>query len=804
MKSSPTPPDSEPGPYGAFSQDGLEYVITDYRTPRPWANFLTNGSYCALISHLGGGYSFVNSSGYDRLTRFNTADALRRDEPGRFIYLRDQESGKFWRLTGVPRPGFSHWSCRHGLGRTTITLEQEGIFAAVTFFVPLDQDAEFWMVELENRSEVPRKLSAFSYVEWNLGDYVAGVLEPEFTKLFNVCRFQDGVILATKRLWNIPQPDGRPANLRWNKYAFMGSSLPAANWDCAVHPFLGPYATYDEPAAVVAGSCTGSDGTSRLSAAALQHNFELQPGQRQHLVIVLGTAEYPGEAAQLAHGLAQLDYAQRALAELGEWWKEYVSRLWVQTPDPDFDLSVNIWNKYQAWVISYWARMASYYIGGGSILGLRDTSQDLLGIFPLQASRARERLLDIMSHQFKDGGCLHNWDPITHTGPRTGHSDDPLWLILASAFYLKETGDLAFLDRQVPYTGSKKSGTVWEHLCAAIQHTLQYMSPRNIPLIRSGDWNDALSDVGEEGKGESVMVGQQLCWCLREMEELARRRSEKSLAEPFRRLRSDIEKALNLHCWDGEWYQRATNDEDQILGTSKAEYARIFLETQAWAVISGVADQKRAIQCLDSVRRRLDTSYGPALFLPAYPEPDPMLGIITRFAPGTKENGAIFHHAVSWAIVAECIAGRGDRAYELWAKTNFIKRGRHPDIYMAEPYVYSEFAYGPDHPRFGAAEFSWTTGSAPWMFRACLDYILGIRPELDGLVIDPCIPSAWPEFSVRRDFRDAAYLITVRNPHGAQHGVARIAVNGKPIEGTLLPVFADGKEHQVEVTMAQP
>lgn len=790
--------------YGHFSPDGLEYVITEPRTPRPWANYLTNGRYCALVSQTGGGYSFAQSSGYHRLTRAHPANMVFEDRPGRYIYVRDEESGRYWSVTWQPvQAPYQYWEARHGLGYTNVRSLTEGIEGEVQFFVPLEEPLEVWRVRLTNRDSRPRRLSFFPFVEWCLGSFGFDLLETSFANLFKTVEYQDGTLVAGMRLWSVGHGPAKP-HLQWNKHAFFGGSFPVVSFEGLRERFLGMYHSLANPAAVEKGVLTDSVASGQDAVAALHGRVELAPGQSHTFTVVLGAADKREDISRYMAKYRDVATADAELERLRGFWRDYLAQAWVETPDPDLNLSVNIWNKYQCWVTFNWSRMVSYYIGGGSIVGFRDSSQDLLGVLPVNPTWGEQKLLTMWRHQFRDGGTLHNWDPITDLGPRTGHSDDALWPVLATVMYVKETGDLGFLDRQIPFYDGD-TGTVMEHVKKSLSFTLGRRSPRGIPLMGEADWNDALDQVGTEGKGESVMTAEFLCWMLREVADICRARGDETLAVEYDEAYRDVAHRINELCWDGDWYIRATTDGGEVIGSRLNRYGQIHMNAQSWAVLSGVASGERAVRCLDSVRDRLDTPYGPCLFLPAYQEIDERIGIITMFAPGVKENGTIFNHPVTWCIVAEALMGR-ERAFELWQKSSFVTRGREPDLYKVEPYVYAEYIYGADSPFFGQGEFTWTTGTAAWMLRACLDYILGIRPELGGLLIDPVIPAGWDGFRARRRFRGAYYEVEVHNPDHVVSGVARATLDGMPLpapetRGILLPPFADGGRHRVEVVM---
>ncbi len=792
--------------YGHFSADGREFIVTTPLTPRPWANYLTNGRYCALVSHTGGGYSFADSSGYHRLTRAHPAAMVLEDRPGRYVYLRDEDTGRFWSINWQPvQAPYQSWEARHGQGYTVIRSLVEDVEGEILYFVPLDQTLEVWRVRIANRGAAPRRLSFFPYAEWALGNYAFDLLETGFAKLFKTVEHRQGVIVADMRLWNLAHGPAKP-HLVWPRSAFMGVSFPVVSYDCVRESFVGMYRSLANPAAVVNGHCANSESNGQDAVAAFHGRVELPPGQEYVFTVVLGTAE------DGIHGLVEryrdLRLVEEEWARLRAFWDEYLGRFWVQTPDPDFDLSCNVWNKYQCWITFNWSRMASYYIGGGSIVGFRDSSQDLLGVLPVNADWAKKKIVTMWRHQFSDGGTLHNWDPITDTGPRTGHSDDALWPVLATVWYLRETGDLAFLDERIPFYDHGE-GTVLQHLERSLTFTLGRRSPRGIPLIGEADWNDALDQVGIEGKGESTMTAGFLCWMLRETAEILRARGDEEGARRWEAAWEEVADAVNRHMWDGRWYVRATTDRGEPVGSHVNRYGRIHLDGQTWPILAGIADRERALACLESIRELLDTPYGPCLFLPAYQEVDETIGILTMFAPGVKENGTIFNHPVCWTIMAEALLRR-PRAYELWKRTSFLTRGREPDRYKAEPYVYAEYVYGADSPLFGQGEFTWMTGTAAWMLRACLDWILGVRPELEGLRVDPVIPAEWEGFTVRRRFRGADYVIRVENPERVSSGVVRVTVDGRDWPGletrrgrerNLLPAFADGREHEVLVLM---
>lgn len=790
--------------YGHYSEDGREYVITRPDTPRPWANYLTNGRYCAICSQTGGGHSFYETSGYNRVTREYPQTVVLKDRPGRYVYLRDAETGNYWSANWQPMCGeISGFEARHGLGYTKVRYESHGVESDITYYVPPRDDIEVWMVTLRNASDKRRKIQAFPYVKWDLANYAYNAVEAQFSLLFNEAVFEEGTVFVTTRFWNITSGAVGNPNARWDKWAFMTSSAPVTAFDCFDEEFMGMYRDFRNPKALEEGRLTNSQGHGRDIMSALQHDFEMDPGEEQQFVVVVGIAFRKEDALSLRLRYDTWDEGVRGLHEVHSYWDSYLGRTVSDTPDRAFDLTFNTWNKYQAWVTSRWSRMDSYYVGGGSILGHRDSWQDMLAILPNDPDWARQRTIYMLEHQFPDGSTLHNWDPLTNIGVKTGHSDDPMWLVLGVIEYLKESGDLVFLDESVRYYDSG-SETVRQHMLRALDYTLSHMSDRGIPLIMAADWNDGLDYVGRQGRGESTMVAAHLAWMLREVAMLLWFVGSDAKAQEYSEARDRLIRNINQHLWDGEWYIRGTRDDGEAFGSSRNIEGRIYLNAQTWLVMGGAAPRNRAIRCMDSVKKHLDTPYGPALFLPAYHEPDPKLGIISRFAPGTKENGTVFCHPTTWAIMAECILGRGDQAYEYWKQVSFIYRGKEPEVYKTEPYVYAEYVHGPDSNYFGQGEFSWTTGTASWMWKVAMDWIMGVRAEIRGLLVDPCIPSEWEGFKLVRRFRRANYEINVENPEHVTQGVREIYVDGERHESSLLPVFPAGETHKVRVVMGEP
>ena len=797
--------------YGHFSKDGLEFIITRPDTPAPWVNYISNGRYTGLVTNAGGGYSYLIDPRDCRITRWRY-NSLPWDRPGRYIYIREQD-GDYWSLAWQPTPRqLDVYECRHGMGHTTIVTERRGLRGEITYFVPLDDDLEMWLVSLSNATYEERRLAVFPYVELCLGHALVDLINQPNDQHFNVVRFDrdDAILYATKNYWvahsgvSVEQP-----NKGWDYWVFFTTSLPIIGWDGSKDAFIGRWRSESNPQAVERGKLSDTEITAGDACAALSSEIVLGPEERAEFVVLLGVTEVEGhreKAREVIGRYIEPAQARRELDRVRNWWTQYLSSVEVETPDPELDLVLNVWGKRQSWVTFNMNRNAGYYHGGLLFgVGIRDQSQDLMGPLLSQPDAAADRVVEVLSHQFQDGSTLHNYFKLTGQGEKTGHSDTPLWLPFAVTAYLKETGDFGFLDRIVGFQDGGEA-PVLDHIIRAVDYVLSNLTTSHLPKFGPGDWNDTLDYVGRKGIGESVWVAEFLCFILREMAGLLANaecgmRNAESVGARYREGYRTIAQSVNERCWDGEWYIRGTRDDGGVIGSNSNEEGRIFMNAQSWAVISGIAPPERAAACMESAYRMLDTPRGPKILHPAYTKVDPGIGLATRCVPGKKENGAIFNHVASWAILAECILGNGYRAYEWYRKCLPMVQAADPDIYKMEPYVYSEYVTSPDHPTFGQASHSWLTGSAVWMLRVGIDWMLGIRPTYDGLLIDPCIPSHWDGFRIVRRFRGSTYEIEVTNPNHVEHGVASIEVDGGKIEGNVLPLVAPGQRAKVVAVM---
>jgi len=804
--------------YGYFSNDGCEFIITRPDTPAPWVNYISNGRYTGLVSNTGGGFSYWVDPRDSRITRFRY-NCLPWDRPGRYVYLVDMED-ECWSLSWQPTAHkLDDYKCCVGLGYQAIETRYREVHSEIIYLVPLDDDLEIWLVHLRNESLEPKRLRVYSYVELCLGHALVDLINQPNDQHFNLAFFEreDNTIYATKNYWvkyrsaTVKQP-----NEAWDRYVFFTTDMPVESWDCSKDAFIGGWRSEQNPIGIENGMLSDTNITAGDACAALQSEILLEPRQETAFVVLLGCVEKNGYREKARVLMAKYRSPAAVVAELDRvkaYWKKYLSSVQVDTPDPELNLMVNVWGKRQSWVTFNCNRNAGYYHGGLLYgVGIRDQCQDMMGPLLSEPGKVAERLLEVISHQFRDGSTLHNYFKLTGEGEKTGHSDTPLWLPFAIVNYLKETGDFDFLANVVGFQDGDEAD-VLEHATRAVDYVLSQLTENHLPKFGPGDWNDTLDYVGRKGKGESVWVAHFLCYVLLEVADLLEyicahiccpsNSYLRQKAVEYRREYDLVKQAINERCWDGEWYIRGIRDDGEVIGSNRNTEGKIFMNAQSWAAISGVADTARARLAMESADRMLMTSRGPKILSPSYTQLDKGIGLATRCVPGKKENGAIFNHVAAWAIMANAIIGEGNRAYSYYRKTLPMVQAADPDLYKMEPYVYTEYVTSNDHPTFGQASHSWLTGSGVWMFRDALDYILGVRPTYDGLIIDPCIPENWDGFVVVRKFRGATYRIEVRNPEHVQHGVKSVVMNGKPVDDIPLPLVGAGEIASVVCVMGK-
>jgi cellobiose phosphorylase len=786
-------------PYGYFDEAAREYVITRPDTPTPWINYLGEGRYGGIVSNTGGGYSFDRDPRHWRVSRYRY-NAVPADQPGRYVYVRDQESGDYWSATWQPvkRP-LDAYECRHGAGYTRIAAERGGIACQILYFVPPaageeSWPCELWVVRLRNVGEKRRRLRTFSYVEFSFPDAVVDQQNLDWAQHIVRSWYEDGVI----RAGTVFRPER----------AFLASNVEPIGFDSDRETFVGRYRDLANPIVVETGEPSSTGSPRGNSIGSLCHELELAPGEEREIVFVLGTIAEEPELDRVLTAFRDGAGIEAAFESLREDWDGYLSQFTVETPDRELDAMVNFWNQVQCRTTLYWSRFVSAYESGlGRGMGTRDSAQDTLGTVHAAPARARATLTKLWHLQFVDGHTWHQFYPLTGEGSRglaaefperpQWFCDDHLWLVIAVCAYVRETGDRAYLDELVPYADGGEA-SVWLHMLRAVEFTLDHRGPHGLPRAGFSDWDDTMNiDLGS-GKAESVWCAMQFCRAALDLAELAAELGHDEDALRLQGCAHEMATVVNEHAWDGEWYARAFDDEGRPIGVAAEERHQINMNPQTWSVIGGVAPPERAERALESMDEQLATEYGIALLAPPYDGGDPRVRGTSTYPPGAKENGGIFCHANTWAIVAAAMMGWHDRAYDYYRRILPLRR-TDADRFLVEPYVYCQNICGPSHPQFGMGRNAWLTGTAAWTYVAATQWILGIRPTHRGLRVDPALPSAWTGFKARRVFRGALYEITVERK-GSGDGIA-LVVDGSPVEGDVVPLVPAGERVVVEVSV---
>lgn len=784
--------------YGYFTEDGREYVITNPKTPRPWANVISNGDYSFMISQTGGGYSWRGNAGQNRITR--TFQDLIKDPWGKYVYIRDTDSRKFWSAAWAPvKAEYEAYEVHHGIGYSVFKHKVNNIKSEMTVFVVPNNPVEIIQVTLTNEDSVDRNLDISTYFEWGLG--VAPDEHREFHKIFIDSAFSEDIngILVKKYLGQFPDEKGRANNTNWEYVAFHAASEKVKSYDGDKESFIGMYGEESAPQAMRLEKLSQRTGRFVDAAGALQVEAALKPGETKTVVFTIGAAENGKEdASELAKKFSSVKAAKEALEEVHKFWSDIIDTEEIDTPDAAMNIMTNVWLKYQSASCRLWGKSAYYQTSAG--YGYRDQLQDSQIFLTNKTELARDQILLHAEHQFQAGDVYHWWFTMNGGGPRTKCSDDLLWLPYIIEAYIKETKDYSIYDEVVPFADGGEA-SVYEHCRRALERTFSKFSPRGIPLMGDHDWNDGLSAVGNDWKGESFWVGEFLYIILKDFIPLAKCRNDIEFAEKASDAMETLKFAINKYGWDGEWYLQATTDKWEKVGSSENEEGKIFLNPQIWAVISGVADEEKAKRAMDSVTKYLLKDYGALLLYPAYTKPRTDIGYITRYAPGLRENGGVYTHAATWAVWAYAIMGEGKLAYEAYKRICPPNRSDDPDAYVAEPYVTPGNSDGPLSPNYGRGGWSWYTGSSQWLHRVATNFILGVRPELEGLIVDPCIPEEWEGFTYKRQFRGSKYIIKVNNSAHVSKGIKEIYVDDKLIQKNIIPAFSDNKEHIVKVIM---
>jgi cellobiose phosphorylase len=809
--------------YGYFDDKNREYVITNPRTPWPWINYLGSEDFFSLISNSAGGYSFYKDAKFRRITRYRYNN-VPMDSGGKYFYIKDDET--IWSPGWKPcKAELDKYECHHGMNYTVIKGEKNGIMASVLYFVPLKTWAEVQKLTLTNNSGAAKKIKVFSFVEWCLWNAASDM--ENFQRNFSTgeVEIEDSVIYHKTEYKE-----------RRNHYAYYSVNVPVQGFDTDRESFFGLYNGFDEPQVVVEGKPHNSEAHGWSPIASHYIEIELKPGESKDLIFILGYVENKEDEKWESKNVINKKKAKdtiakfnttakvdAALADLRKYWDNLLSIYTVRSGDDKLDNMVNIWNQYQCMITFCFSRSASFFESGiGRGMGFRDSNQDLIGFVHQIPERARERIIDIASTQFPDGGCYHQYQPLTKRGNNDiggGFNDDPVWLILGTVSYIKETGDFKILDEMVPFDNDPSiARTLFDHLTVSFDHVVNNLGPHGLPLSGRADWNDCLNlncfsndpdesfqtteNKTEGSKAESVMIAGLFVVYGRDYVELCRKLGKDDEALRAQKHVDTMVRTIKKHGWDGEWFIRAYDYYGRKIGSNENEEGKIFIESQGMCTMAGIGKEEGlCTKALDAVKERLDCQHGIVLNNPAFTRYYIEYGEISSYPAGYKENAAVFCHNNPWIMIGETVVGNGNRAWEYYRKICPSYLEEISDLHKTEPFVYAQMIAGKDAFKPGEAKNSWLTGTASWNFYAITQYILGIRPDFDGLLIDPCIPTHWKGFKATRKFRGAIYKIEVLNPTGKSKGISEVLVDGKFQKSNLVPVFADGQEHSVRVVL---
>lgn len=794
--------------YGHFDNEKKEYVIDNVALPASWTNYLGVKDTCVVINHTAGGYMFYKSPEYHRVTRFR-GNAVPMDRPGHYVYIRDNDNGDYfsisWQPVGKPLDK-AQYKCRHGLSYSIYECLYDKIKASQRMTVPMDDDVELWDVVIKNTDDKPRNLSIFSYCEFSFHHIMIDNQNFQMSLYCAGSSYEDGVI---------------EHDLFYEEfgYQYFTSNFEPDGFDCLRDKFIGLYHTEDNPIAVVNGKCSGSFEKGNNHCGSLQKNIILEPGEEIRLVFMLGEGNRE-KGKEIREKYSNFENVDNSYKQLEEYWADKMSRLQINTPNEGMNTMINIWNLYQSEVNIMFSRFASFIeLGGRTGLGYRDTAQDSMTIPHSNPEKCKERILQLLNGLVSEGYGLHLFSPewfekkeekkkpfksptvipginkkdIIH-GIEDACSDDALWLIPSIVEYIKETGDLAFADREVDYA-DKGRDRVYDHMKSILDFSDREVGKTGVCKGLRADWNDCLN----LGGGESAMVSFLHYWAINSFLELAGYLGRDDDVEKYTAMVCKVKKVCETQLWDGDWYIRGITKNLKKIGTKNDVEGKVHLESNAWAVLSGASDYERGIKAMDSVHKYLATKYGIMLNAPSYTVPDDDIGFVTRVYPGVKENGSIFSHPNPWAWAAECVLGRGDRAMEYYNSLCPYNQNDMIEIRESEPYSYCQFIMGKDHTAFGRARHPFMTGSGGWSYFSATRYMLGIRPDFDKLEINPCIPADWKQFSAVRKWRGATYNITVLNPDAVMKGVKEIKVNGEIVPE--IKVLPEGTVNEIEVVL---
>jgi len=770
--------------YGYFSKDYKEYVITNPFTPRPWVNVISNGRYGIVISQLGGGFSWLDHSEFNRLNRWH--QDLIQDNWGKYFYFKLKD-GEFFSPTFLPaKTKLDEFEVIYGQGYAIFKSKYKSLQVELKVFVPFDDSIEIWDFNVKNLSNQKVEFDVYTYFEFCLGS--SADHHREFHKAFLETKFYSefNSLTARKRLWEIPIKNRGHWNIDYPYIGFIASSEKVIEFEGDKEKFIGLYGSIEKPEAFFSGRLSNTQGKWYDSIGTIKIKIEINPSESKRFNFILGLKSTLDEIKESQSYYSNTTNVDNAFKRVISEWDKILGTLEVQTPDDSINLLVNRWLRYQAISGRLWARTAYYQQSGA--YGFRDQLQDSLVFLPIDPERTKQQIKLHAEHQFKDGQVLHWWHPISETGLPTDMTDDLLWLPFLIIQYTKETNDYSILKESVSYYDDQSiKDSLLNHSIKAIEIVLSRFSERGLPLIGAGDWNDGLSAVGLEWKGESVWLAEFLYLILKEFSSILSEIGLNDKSKYYDQRANDLRESFNRHCWDGNWFYRATKDNGEKIGSNENEEGKIYLNAQTWAVISGITNLERENLALQSVEEILIKKNGPLLLYPAYSKPDMMIGYLTRYAPGRRENGGVYTHAATWSIWAYSIKKKKNLVYQIYKKLSPVLNGINPDEYVAEPYVTPGNIEGPDSPLYGMGGWTWYTGSAAWFQKVIVDYLIGVRASKEGLIIDPCFPDEWEKVKVKRFFRGKIYEIEFDNPNKSYSRVESIIANGEVISGSVIP-----------------
>lgn len=765
-----------------FQNDGREYVIKDYRMKRPLLNYSWNDRFLSAFNHLATGHGLYCDKTTITATYINPKGRVKLINDGnRFFYIYDCDSKVYWNVASYPtNTPLDYYKCTMGLGYALYDAEKDGISSRTRVFVDQKDPCEIWTFTLKNNTTENRKIKLFPLVDWSLEGYVPK--SDYFSYLSTSVDRENSILYAYNN-----------ANERLHdEYnGFMAADRKFSGFDTSLNAFVGTYGSFAKPEALENGCCSNTVGSCEQLSAAMELVFDLSAGEEQSLNIIIGAFEKDKDAKKLADYLFTNNTIEKEFAKLCEAKEERTKFMQIITPDNRINNLLNTWTKQQVVLCAQ--------VGRGATRGYRDALQDAWGYSSFDADAAKIKIVEALEHQYADGHAPRAWMPLNERH----YSDSPVWIPMAISGYLKETGDFTFLDEEIAFLDGSL-GTVWEHCRRAMNYLYSDRGSHGLILAHLGDWNDSLTGMGKDGKGESAWTAIAMYYALNEMVYMGERTNKESLdIEHFRTIAKEIRQIVNTVAWDGEWFLEGFVDNGNSVGSHNEKEGSIYLNPQTWAVISKICDTDTAKKVMEQVDERLECDYGSLTLAPPYTKPNLSIGRLTEFVAGIWENGCPYCHGSAFKIVADCILGRGNRAYGTLSKIMPDSPENPTENSGCEPYAFTNMYLGPQNPRPGFAMFGWISGTAGWVFRAVIEYMLGFQPDFDGFYVNPCIPSIWNECSLERTFRKNRYVLKIKNPDNIEKGVKILSVDGVLQESNFIPYIEDGKTHIIDVIMGK-